>query len=135
MSKFDHIWNKLGFGVPGKKAQKEKLQRPPKKVKPLDPLEAIKRARKYVDEFNLHASDKHKLVLGFVHDNEMAQPFYELDHPILRAMMSTGKVLHYTAAGILAYELDKTLHSKYKTPRSALPDELLDGLTFEEYEE
>jgi len=136
-TKWDHIWNRLGFGTPGKKARLAKKPtshrpRPKSNTAHRNELKQLALARKYFDDYNRSTSSRHKLVLGFTHENEMARPYHALCNPILREKMRTGVVLHYTAAGILAYELDKKLHKSYNVCRSAMPDAQLDNLEYTE---
>jgi len=71
--------------------------------------EAINKARKYFDEFNNACSISSRHVLAFIHHDGINYPFSELHSEELKDRMAAGHCLHYTAAGILALELDKKL--------------------------
>ena len=73
--------------------------------------QSVSKARKYFDEFNNTCEESSKIVLAFIHHNEINTPFTSLHGEELKTRMSAGQCLHYTAAGILALQLDKKIRS------------------------
>ena len=98
---------RLNYGAPGRNPDSFGLSEPP--IDEKTDTAAINKARKYFDEFNNACSISSRHVLAFIHHDGTNIPFTDLKNEELKARMAAGHCLHYTAAGILALELDKKL--------------------------
>ena len=107
MSNQKNTWPRMSFFTPGTKISN--FERPEVGEISKEEKKAISLARKYFDEFNSSCKNESKHVLAFIRSGETNIPFTEFKGEELKARMAVGQCLHYTAAGILAVQLEEKL--------------------------